>query len=181
MVANGGANLTVNGHSETLDLSVPRHRAWTGQSYGVDLVGLTKWGRSTGGLLPSDPSRYAIWGRTVRSPCTGRVMWARGDVRDNAVPFVPRDADPGNFVLLRCGRADVLLAHFRRGSLAVQAGQRVRKGQALAEVGNSGASSEPHLHIHAQTAGSKAAPISGRPLPVLLGGRWLVRNDRVGA
>jgi hypothetical protein len=35
-----------------------------------------------------------------------------------------------------------------------------------------------HLHIHAQTPGIAAAPFSGRPLPILLEGRWPVRNDR---
>ena len=179
MVANGGSNLAVSSHAETLDLSLPRHRRWTGQSYGVDLVGLTTWGRSTGGLQPSDPGRYAIWNRPVLAPCNGRVLAARDGAPDNAVPFVPQDADPGNHVLLRCAEADVLLAHFRRGTVQVRAGEQVRTGQPLGAVGNSGASSEPHLHIHAQTPGTEAEPFSGRPLPILLQGRWLLRNDRL--
>lgn len=178
MVANGGSNLAVSSHAETLDLSVPRHRLWTGQSYGVDLVGLTGWGRSTGGLLPADPARYAIWNRPVLAPCDGTVIGAGDGAPDNPVPFVPRDADPGNHVLLRCSEADILLAHFRQGSLQVRAGERVRTGQQLGAVGNSGASSEPHLHIHAQQPGTVDAPYSGKPLPMLLQGRWLVRNDR---
>ena len=178
LVANGGGNLALSSHAETLDLSEPRHRPWTGQSYGVDLVGLNAWGRSTGGLQPSDPARYAIWDRKVLAPCDGRVIAARDGVADNPVPFMPHDADPGNHVLLRCEQADVLLAHFRRGSLRVRPGDEVRTGQQVGSVGNSGASSEPHLHIHAQSAGTSVEPFSGQPLPILLRGRWPLRNDR---
>ena len=178
LVANGGGNLFVSSHAETLDLSEPRHRRWTGQSYGVDLVGLNALGRSASGLQPADPARYAIWNRAVLAPCYGRVVAARDGAPDNAVPSMPRDADPGNHVLLRCAEADVLLAHFRRGTLRVRAGEQAWAGQQLGNVGNSGASSEPHLHLHAQTLGTDALLFSGRPLPVLLEGRWPRRNDR---
>jgi hypothetical protein len=49
----------------------------------------------------------------------------------------------------------------------------------IAEVGNSGASDEPHLHIHAQRAGSSGAAFSGDPLPIRLNGRYLIRGDRL--
>ncbi|MCU0571003.1 MAG: M23 family metallopeptidase [Oculatellaceae cyanobacterium Prado106] len=56
---------------------------------------------------------------------------------------------------------------------------RVKVGDRIAEVGNSGASDEPHLHIHAQRPGASAAPFSGDPLPIRLNGRYLIRGDRV--
>src|SRR5947208_4663184 len=43
-----------------------------------------------------------------------------------------------------------VLAHFQRGSVAVKAGDRVQRGQLLGKCGNSGNSSEPHLHYHRQ-------------------------------
>jgi murein DD-endopeptidase MepM/ murein hydrolase activator NlpD len=49
-------------------------------------------------------------------------------------------------VLRRDDRVCVLLAHLRRGSLRVGVGDRVRRGDRLAECGNSGNSTEPHLH-----------------------------------
>jgi murein DD-endopeptidase MepM/ murein hydrolase activator NlpD len=44
-------------------------------------------------------------------------------------------------------RVYAVLAHLRRGSLRVAKGQRVRAGQQVAECGNSGNSTEPHLHL----------------------------------
>jgi murein DD-endopeptidase MepM/ murein hydrolase activator NlpD len=43
-----------------------------------------------------------------------------------------------------------VLAHFQRGSVAVKAGDRVQRGQLLGKCGNSGNSSEPHLHYQLQ-------------------------------
>lgn len=43
-----------------------------------------------------------------------------------------------------------LSAHLRQGSILVKAGQAVSAGQKIGECGNSGNSSEPHLHFHLQ-------------------------------
>ena len=54
------------------------------------------------------------------------------------------------------------------------------RGIALGAVGNSGASTEPHLHIHAQRPAPEGAPpISGEPLALRIEGRFLVRGDRL--
>lgn len=84
-------------------------------------------------------------------------------------------------MILSCGPAQIVLAHMRHGSLEVRPGQAVREGDPLGRAGNSGASTEPHLHIHAQRpAPDGAPPISGEPLPLRIGGRFLVRGDRLG-
>lgn len=86
----------------------------------------------------------------------------------------------GNHVILRCSEAEIVLAHLRQGSVAVSAGQGVVTGDRLGEVGNSGASSEPHLHIHAQQPADEGAPpISGEPMALRIDGRFLVRGDRL--
>jgi len=72
-----------------------------------------------------------------------------------------------------------LLGHLRQGSVLAQAGERVAAGQPLGQVGNTGNSDEPHLHIHAQTPGPAGMPLGGEPLPMVLDGRYLGRGDRV--
>jgi murein DD-endopeptidase MepM/ murein hydrolase activator NlpD len=59
----------------------------------------------------------------------------------------------GNYVLLDHGDGEYsLLAHLIPGSLAVKPADRVVAGQLLGRCGNSGHSSEPHLHYHLQTS-----------------------------
>ncbi|MFE1986565.1 M23 family metallopeptidase [Streptomyces mirabilis] len=47
----------------------------------------------------------------------------------------------------------VKLAHLQPGTVTVTTGDRVRVGQLLGEVGNSGDTTEPHLHLHAERDG----------------------------
>jgi hypothetical protein len=53
----------------------------------------------------------------------------------------------GNFLLLKCRTVFVLLAHLRHGSIRVSKGDTVARGDTVAEVGNSGSSLAPHLHM----------------------------------
>lgn len=179
LVAHGGRQAAVNGHLKTLDPRVERFRAWRGQSYAVDLVGIDRLGLRADGLRPRDPSRYVIFGAPVFAPCAGTVTGAENELPDMPVPVMDSEHLLGNHVLLECDGIVLVLAHLREGSVLVTAGERVTPGQPLGEVGNSGNSSEPHLHIHAQRPGLRDAPISGEPVGLGIDGRWLVRNDRI--
>lgn len=178
LVVNGGGNIKVNQHLMTIDISIPRFYAYRGQSYGMDLVKLDKFGFRANGLLPPNPRQYNIYGVTVFAPCAGQVIAAQDGLPDMQVPQTDHQHMAGNHVLLRCNDADVLLGHFKPGSLKVMAGDAVAIGQAVGAVGNSGNTSEPHLHIHAQQRGTASEPFSGNPLPMRFDGRFLVRNDR---
>jgi murein DD-endopeptidase MepM/ murein hydrolase activator NlpD len=56
-----------------------------------------------------------------------------------------------------------LLAHLRRGSVRVRTGQRVRAGTLLGLCGNSGNTSEPHLHFHVQDRAKLFGAARGLP------------------
>jgi 6-phosphogluconolactonase (cycloisomerase 2 family) len=79
----------------------------------------------------------------------------------------------GNHVVLQCKGAHIALAHFKKGSVTVQRGNSVQMGQKIGEVGNSGNTSEPHLHIHAQTPSENDSIMGGDPLPMTFGGEYL--------
>jgi len=179
MVINGGSHRLVNAHLAILDATDPLARSFRGQAHAVDIVKLGSFGLRARGLRPEDPAAYEIYAATVLAPCSGEVVAAVDGLPDLRVPEVDRANVAGNHVLLRCGSFDVLLAHLRPGSLKVIAGSLVETGDVLGEVGNSGNTDEPHLHIHAQTRGSAEAPFSGEPLPMLFRGRYLVRNERI--
>jgi Peptidase family M23 len=178
-VASGGSNKRVNPHLMTLDASMARFHAYRGQSYGVDIVKLNQWGLRANGLQPRELDAYVIYGNPVYAPCSGLVLNAVDGIPNMQVPQVDREHMAGNYVLLRCKNADVLLGHLQPGSIHLNTGNQVGVGEAIARVGNSGNSGEPHLHIHAQQSGSVNEPLSGSPLPMRFEGRYLVRNDRV--
>jgi murein DD-endopeptidase MepM/ murein hydrolase activator NlpD len=72
---------------------------------------------------------------------------ASGEIK-LALP-VSRRTNAGNQVSLDLGNGQyAFYAHLQPGSLRVRAGDRVRRGQVLGLVGNSGNSVGPHLHFH---------------------------------
>ena len=149
-----------------------------GQGHGVDIIAIDRWGFRAAGLLPAEPDEYVTSGRPVIAPCAGEVIAAVDGLPDMQVPRVDHDHLAGNHVILRCSGADILLGHFRRGTVTVRVGDKLSVGDAIAQVGNSGNTSEPHLHVHAQEPGTANAPFSGAPIPIRITGRYLVRNDR---
>ena len=125
------------------------------------------------------------WEQPLLSPADGVVVHVRDDVEDaeGANEVGAAEDAPGNVVVIELdGGHFVVLAHLRQGTLRVGVGERVRKGDPLALVGNSGASSMPHLHLQVQThpdlrdPDNRSVPFGFEP-----DGRVLRRNDRVGA
>lgn len=125
------------------------HAATSGQRFAYDLVV-----RRDGSSHTGDGSRleqYHCWGQPILAPGAGTVVTALDSLPDQQ----PGQMDPrnpaGNHVILDHGNGEFsLLAHLRRGSVAVRAGERVAQGQRLGACGNSGNTSEPHLHYHLQ-------------------------------
>jgi murein DD-endopeptidase MepM/ murein hydrolase activator NlpD len=143
----------------------------------VDIVKLNLWGNRAAGLFPRELSRYAVFGETVHSPCTGKVSEAVDGLPD----LVPHDIDlkhpMGNHVVIQCEGVSVLLAHMKNGSVSVRKGDRVKEGQPIGRVGNSGNTFEPHLHIHAVR--SRDGSLRGPSVPLLFNGRYLSLNSLV--
>src|SRR5207247_7986238 len=83
-------------------------------------------------------------------------------ITSRAVPITP-DTIAGNHVVLDIGdNRYALYAHMQPGSLRVKPGDRVRRGQVLGLVGNSGNATGPHLHFHISDANS---PLGSEGLP----------------
>jgi hypothetical protein len=179
LVASGGAADRINGHFLTLNPKTERQRAYRGQSFAVDLIKIDDWGFRASGWRPVDPAAYAIFGEPVYAPCDGKVLRAEGGMRDMPVPETDRSRLEGNHVILQCGDVAVLLAHFRQGSVRVAAGDMVQAGDRLGAAGNSGQSTEPHLHIHVQHIPPEGPLLSGEPVYLTFGDQFPVRNDRI--
>lgn len=134
----GGRELAQNYHAATVD-----------QRFAYDLV--VRQGESTHTGDGTSVEQYYCWGRAILAPAAGTVVTARDSLPDNRPGVMDRQNAAGNYVMLDHGGGEFsLLAHLRRGSVAVRAGDRVAPGQKLGECGNSGNTSEPHLHFHMQ-------------------------------
>lgn len=121
------------------------------QRFAYDLLVL-QGGRSHDGAGRANTD-YHCFGRPVLAPAAGRVTSAVDTVPDNTPGTMREDAPAGNHVVIDHGNGEhSLLAHLRRGSVAVERGDAVARGDQVGECGNSGRSSEPHLHYHLQTA-----------------------------
>lgn len=113
---------------------------------------------------------YGCYGVPVVAPATGYVVEAH-DGEPDATPGVLSNnttAPEGNVVSLRLETGTYLiLAHLKPGSVRVRVGDTVQEGQQIGECGNSGNTSEPHIHIHHQRQDPTVYPINfaeGLPL-----------------
>jgi hypothetical protein len=100
-----------------------------------------------------DIKNYAIFGKDVLAVADGTVVASRNDLPEQvpgALPAnLPIDQADGNFVVQDIGNgAYVLYAHMQPGSVTVKAGAKVKRGDLLGKVGNTGNTSAPHLHLH---------------------------------
>ncbi|RDW22116.1 peptidoglycan DD-metalloendopeptidase family protein [Oceanobacillus chungangensis] len=149
------------------------HNAYPRQQYALDIVKLNKFGNRAAGIYPEELDKYVIYGDRLFSPCTGSVLEVRNDLPDLTPPDTDLENAGGNFANLLCESEDVIvyIAHMQEGSVVVKEGESIQKGQPIGLVGNSGNTSEPHLHIHAEK--------NGEGVPIHFNGRFLIRNSLV--
>ncbi len=149
------------------------------EKHSVDFIKTDRFGFRTRPEKFFDPkpganTDYAVFGARVLAPCSGTVIESENDRPDVRPGHRYRSRDGANLVTLSCKGREVLLAHFRQGSVRVAVGDVVREGAVLGEVGNSGNTEEPHLHIHAQ---QRSPGGSLTPVPMRFDGRYLARGD----
>lgn len=133
------------------DIAQNYHAATPGQRFAYDLLKVVGDSSHRGdGQALED---YYCWNEKILAPADGTVLEAVDGLPDQAIGTRNTKAIAGNHVMLDLGNGEyAMLAHLRQGSVAVKAGQRVVAGQELGRCGNSGNTSEPHLHFHLQDA-----------------------------
>jgi murein DD-endopeptidase MepM/ murein hydrolase activator NlpD len=181
------------GHSELVN----DHRASPSQRDALDIV-QTQDGSTHSGA-GKELADYYAFDAPLLAPADGVVVYLSDNLPDRP-PSSP-DPDPahaeGNQMVIDIGHGRYLnVAHLEQNSALVNVGDQVHQGQALARIGNSGASDEPHLHIQVQNsrranvhdAGVSTVPIQFRGVTLIRGGQRshpsaadLRRGDRIHA
>ena len=154
-VANGGTRRETS------------HSWWIlNQRYAYDFARVDAKGKShchEGRILEN----YFSFDQDVFAPEDGKVIRTRDGVRDyrrlNDVDIWTKGAG-GNYVMIEHASGIVsFIAHLKKGSICVRKGEKVKTGQAIGRCGNSGNSSEPHIHFQVQ---DKKIPLAGFSLPI---------------
>ena len=148
-------------------------RAQISRRYAIDWLKLENGAAFSGD--ESDVRSYYAYDEDVLAVDDGTVVTVIDGIPDNkprtaagfnpAVPLT-RETIGGNFIALDLGGGQfATYSHLQPGSLLVKQGDRVRRGQPLARVGNSGDARAPHLHFQVTTTSNL---FSGEGLPYLI-------------
>ena len=155
-------------------------------TYGIDFVAVqgrrsatTRDWRTV--LSTEPPERFLAFGRPILAPAAGRVVSVHDGEADHEarrsqlalVPYALTQAKrarsgagalAGNHVIIQRDRGGyVVLAHLRAGSIRVEEGEEVVVGQELGRCGNSGNSTQPHVHVQVMDSPD---PFTARGLPL---------------
>ncbi|ANC77307.1 hypothetical protein ABE65_011035 [Fictibacillus phosphorivorans] len=131
----GGANQFINYHYEIEE-----------QRYAYDLV-IVKDGHSYRDTPTSNEDFYAF-NKEVVAPCDGRVVKVVNSIVDNELGSTNVSNPEGNYIIIQHANNEYsLIAHFKQNSIIVEEGHTIKQNQLIGLCGNSGNSSEPHIHF----------------------------------
>ena len=155
-------------HVPDTELAAPFDGEWTTVNGGVTKATSHSWGLVSqryaydfvriedGDTHEGDGTRledYHAFGEPIRAPADGTVVATEDSLRDYPHPGTGWTEWKtwnivGNYVVIKHGDGEYsLLAHLQEGSVTVEPGETVARGDVVGACGNSGNSSEPHLHF----------------------------------
>ncbi|MFI8272956.1 M23 family metallopeptidase [Streptomyces rubiginosohelvolus] len=191
---------------------VPSHGTHVyGQTYAIDIVADPETGEGEPPARPAFRWLWPLFRRNQAFPAFGAPLLAVADatvvrasdgqrdhlsrnsllgliylilIEGNVRSIAGAHRVVGNHVVLDLGDGTyAVYAHARRGSLRVKAGDAVRAGQRIGSVGNSGNSSEPHLHVHLMDGpdldDARGVPFTWRGVGVPASGETFTVEERI--
>ncbi|MCM1988312.1 M23 family metallopeptidase [Oceanirhabdus seepicola] len=130
---------------DTVETNAP-HVIWASERWAYDLVIEPE---NVGSDKLED---YGVYDKEIYAPVSGVVVAAydkEDDITPNTEEFISME---GNYVYIKINETQtfLLLNHLKKNSVDVKVGDNIEVGDYIGKVGNSGTTSEPHLHIHHQ-------------------------------
>ncbi len=128
------------------------HQDAPNQRFAFDILKVGADGKSHKGDGKMNEDYYAF-GQQIIAPADGVVTYVVDGVQDNVPGEMNRMFAAGNLVIIKHAEGEYsLFAHFKQNSIRVKVGDKVTKGQTIGLCGNTGNSSEAHLHYQFQNA-----------------------------
>ncbi|TDQ41054.1 M23 family metallopeptidase [Aureibacillus halotolerans] len=122
------------------------HYPYEQQRYAYDLV-MVKDNKTYKDTTFSNDNYYAF-GADVVAPYEGKVVSVVDGIRDNVPGEMETENPAGNHTIIAHPNNEYsMIAHFKKGTIVVEEGEEVQEGQFLGQCGNSGNSSEAHIHF----------------------------------
>lgn len=140
-----------------------------------------RWALRRPGTTGDKNEDYLIWDKPVYAIAAGEVIFCQRDLNDNEPGT--SGSGGGNNLAIRHQNGDIAgYSHFKKDSIprrVCSVGQMIRKGRFLGNVGNSGQSSNPHLHLHVE----RRKTLNGRELdygwPLLFEGIEVIGQEKL--
>ncbi len=169
IVINGGGSPQINAHAKIEP-----------QSFALDMVGVNQLGfriKSVFGGIELE--NYEVFEDSIFSPINGVIVGVVDSLTDNLPPEKDIQNIAGNYLIVKFENMELVLAHFKYKSIVVKKDQVVKVGTYLGMVGNTGNSSEPHLHMHIESGGQEYTILNGKSVPFIIDGQYLVRGSLI--
>jgi len=124
-----------------------------GQRYAIDWIQLGDDGKAFTGD-EHDNKSYHAWDQEIHAVADGKIVEVKDGIPENVPDSgklavqITNDTLPGNRIIQELSEGHyAAYAHLRPGTIKVKVGDTVHAGDVLAHLGNSGNSTEPHLHF----------------------------------
>lgn len=122
------------------------HYLYPHQRYAIDLV--IKENHKTYKNQGKVNTDYFCFGKDIIAPANGTVEKVVNGVQDNSIGSMNESQFLGNYIVIKHAENEYsLIAHLQQYSIIVNEGQNVKYGDIIGKVGNSGNSTEPHIHF----------------------------------
>jgi hypothetical protein len=132
---------------KTVDVNY--HMADLNQQYALDILMVANGAPYEGDSTKNES--YFIFGKDIIAPCDAKVVKVIDGIEDNVPGEVNRANIMGNTIILETERKEYLLfAHIKVNSILLKEGDWVKQGQVIAKCGNSGNTTQAHLHFQLQ-------------------------------
>ncbi len=165
--SSGGLFYIIQGGNNFLN---NHHHFYHEQKYALDIVKICDKENIYKNNFANNEN-FCIWNEPIKAVCDGAITEVVSFLKDN-IPYLITDLKnpKGNHVILRCKDGiSILYAHLRMNSSNLKVGDSILTGTKIGNVGNSGNSTEPHLHIQAN--------LNKEPLLLIFNGHSYKRND----